>query len=89
MQAFFQKLRAGISSPRLSKYRSGDESDFEVIAKYVWNIALCEALYPALHTLEVALRNAVHQAAVGCFHREDRDYAGEGGVEGAEGAARG
>lgn len=34
-----------------------------VLARYLLNLALCEALYPALHMLEVVLRNAVCRAA--------------------------
>jgi hypothetical protein len=72
MQApYFQNLRAGISAPRLDVYREAGDSDFDVISKYLWNVSLCEALYPALQTLEVALRNTIHQAAIGRFHRED------------------
>ncbi|HEX8322025.1 MAG TPA: hypothetical protein VF632_26810 [Longimicrobium sp.] len=36
----------------------------DVLSRYLWNIALCEATYPTLQTLEVALRNAVFDA--GC-----------------------
>src|ERR1035438_6632267 len=66
----FQKLRAGISASRLDVYRTPIDSDFEVIAKYLWNMVLCEALYPGLHTLEIALRNTVRQAAIGRYHNE-------------------
>lgn len=31
------------------------------LARYLWNIQLCEAVYPVFHTLEVGLRNAVHR----------------------------
>jgi hypothetical protein len=54
----------------LDVYRTPIDSDFEVIAKYLWNMVLCEALYPALHTLEIALRNTVRQAAIGRYHNE-------------------
>jgi hypothetical protein len=29
------------------------------IARYLWNVDLCEALYPILHLFEVSLRNAM------------------------------
>ena len=71
MQApYFEKLREGISAPRLDLYRTPGDSDFELIAKYFWNVALCEALYPDLHTLEVALRNSIHAAAIDRYHTE-------------------
>lgn len=62
--ALYQKLRASISSHRLDSYRQGGQTDFEVIVSYLWNVALCEALYPALQALEVTLRNSIHEAAV-------------------------
>ncbi len=34
----------------------------DAITRYLWNIALCEALYPSLHALEAALRNTVFAA---------------------------
>lgn len=36
---------------------SAGETDVVVIARYIRNLALCEALYPVLHMLEIALRN--------------------------------
>ncbi|SEU31894.1 hypothetical protein SAMN05443639_116118 [Stigmatella erecta] len=33
-----------------------------ILGRYLWNIALCQALYPALHSLEVAFRNRLHEA---------------------------
>jgi hypothetical protein len=39
----------------------------EALANYVWNTQLCEALYPVLHDLEVALRNAVFNAGASLF----------------------
>jgi hypothetical protein len=31
-----------------------------MLARYIWNLKLCESLYPALHNLEVAVRNTIH-----------------------------
>jgi hypothetical protein len=74
---FFQKIRDGVSAARLDVYREAGDSDFDVTARYLWNISLCEALYPSLQTLEVALRNTIHQAAIGRYHRDDWfDHAG-------------
>jgi len=52
-----------VSAQRIGAYRRGESSDEEVLARYLWNTALCEALYPSLHFLEVALRNLVFEAA--------------------------
>ena len=40
-------------------------------AAHVWNIALCESLYPALHAFELSLRNRIHQVALRHFGSED------------------
>ncbi len=46
---------------------AGREVDDTVAAgRYAWNVALCQALYPSLHLLEVALRN--HMFAAGHAH---------------------
>jgi hypothetical protein len=34
---------------------------------YFWNVALCEALYPALDALEVSLRNSIHASATTAY----------------------
>jgi hypothetical protein len=59
----FQSSYATIlSSERLEAFQCKDkDSENEVIARYLWNIALCESLYPSIHLLEVTLRNRIHQ----------------------------
>lgn len=55
-------LRKAVSHERLEGYRQrgtyGDESN--LYAHYIWNIVLCESLYPVLQGLEVTLRNSMH-----------------------------
>jgi len=46
----------------------GGDGESEAIAKYCWNVGLSEALYPTLQTLEVALRNSIHQAASASYN---------------------
>lgn len=48
-----------LSYQRLNAYKS---RDIDPIALYKWNIALSEALYPLLNTVEIALRNRLHIA---------------------------
>ena len=57
-------LLASISEPRFSIYQvETDSADYQNgFAKYVWNIALSESLYPALQCVEVAIRNSIHNA---------------------------
>lgn len=54
-------LWSALSHPRLDLgFRaSAAESERTVLARYLYNLALCEALYPVLHTLEIALRNSL------------------------------
>lgn len=69
---FSALLRKAISQERLDAYSQhcADDSDLNLFPHYAWNIALCESLYPALHGLEVALRNSVHDAASDSFGSE-------------------
>ena len=51
-------LRNALSAERLGAYaRPEDTDDVDSVARYLWNLALCSTLQPALHTLEVAFRN--------------------------------
>ena len=64
----FKTFERLVSRHRLRRYRRETASKQEAVGLYLWNIALCESLYPALHFFEVALRNATHQAISECFH---------------------
>ena len=61
---FPRKFEIAVSSKRLAAYQlqGGDNSDIEVLTRYVWNIKLCESFYPILQLLEVALRNSIHES---------------------------
>jgi hypothetical protein len=60
-QSYFALLEATVSVDRLSTYRlSSDQDNLDAAARYLWNMALCEALYPVLQVQEIALRNALH-----------------------------
>ena len=52
----FKEFERLVSRHRLKRYRRETASKSEAVALYIWNIALCEALYPAFHFLEVARR---------------------------------
>jgi hypothetical protein len=60
----YKQIEAHISAERLSAYASpmagAKAAPRLVLARYMLNMALCESLYPALQTCEVALRNAIH-----------------------------
>jgi len=62
-EQYYTSLQKALSAERLDSYRiNSDPSEFKAIARYFYNAALCEALYPALHALEVGLRNSLDQA---------------------------
>jgi hypothetical protein len=57
------KIRRALSDPRLDGYRTSPaETDLDLLTRYAWNMALGAALYAPLHLLEIALRNALHEA---------------------------
>ncbi len=65
---YFGALRRTLSADRWQAYRRlATDDDCVMGGRYAWNLALCEALYPALHTLEIALRNAVFDAVAGAY----------------------
>lgn len=53
-------LRVAVSSDRFSAYAHPGDSPEQTAGRYLWNMALSEALYPVLQTLEVAFRNSLH-----------------------------
>jgi hypothetical protein len=59
-----KSLVGALSTERLTGYqRTGrSETAEHILQRYLWNIQLCEALYPALNLLEVTLRNTLHSA---------------------------
>lgn len=76
MQANTAAQLSRILSPeRLDAYRqrlSPSITDDALLGTYLWNMALAESLYPALQTLEIALRNAIHDAA--CNHFKSSNW---------------
>jgi hypothetical protein len=59
--SYFALCAAYLSAERLQPYRRPQDSDaLDALARYCWNMALCESLYPMLQVLEVVLRNALH-----------------------------
>ena len=57
-------LLSSISEDRLRPYKGIDNGEDEAdwYARYFWNIALGESLYPLLQVLEIALRNSLNAA---------------------------
>ena len=59
---YFGEFQMSASAERLKPYLN-DVDETQAFALYLWNIALCESLYPCLNCLEVALRNSIHRSA--------------------------
>lgn len=70
-------LQLPISQNRLERYRPKDAfgnhigSDMEMLVGYFWNMALAESLYPCLHGVEIALRNAIHATLTNRYQSEE------------------
>lgn len=54
------KIIATLSIERIEAYQQDCVSDEVALSRYVWNIALCQALYPSLQLCEISLRNSIH-----------------------------
>ena len=59
---FFSKIETALAAERLDVYRQDGVAPAIVLARYLWNMALCEALYSPLQIVEIALRNAIHRS---------------------------
>lgn len=74
MQPYLDTIRKTISRDRFEAYRrSGDLDDFDVLARYLWNAMLCEALYPAMQAFEVALRNRLYTGIASVYPAAEAD----------------
>jgi len=57
----FPLIEKALSSDRLNGYRlTPTDTELDILERYFWNISLCESLYAPLQSLEVALRNSLH-----------------------------
>lgn len=70
---FYTDILRALSHERLDGYRqhAPADKDISLLARYLWNVQLCEALYPAIQCLEVTLRNSIHGAATTTFGQAD------------------
>jgi hypothetical protein len=67
---FVAELHLPLSKLRLESYRPSGGSDLAMIARYFWDMELARTLSPALHAVELALRNSTHHALAARFHDE-------------------
>jgi hypothetical protein len=61
-QIFFQQIEGILTSERLDAYRQDGVPPVTTLARYLWNMALCESLYSPLQMAEIALRNSLHHS---------------------------
>lgn len=58
---FFNRVASSLSAERLSSYCERDGADeCTTLARYLWNLAVCESLYSPIQLCEVSLRNTLH-----------------------------
>lgn len=60
--AFFQQVENILATERLDAYRQDGVPPATTLARYLWNMALCESLYSPLQMAEIALRNSLHRS---------------------------
>ena len=70
-EEFFKSIKIALSTERLDAYGADQPEPSVVLARYLWNMALCESLYSPLQLCEIALRNSIHRQLSGLFGRED------------------
>lgn len=68
---FVVALHVPLSRIRLERYRSPDGPNLHMLANYFWNMNLAKALFPALHAVEVALRNTVHTTLTNRYRTQE------------------
>ncbi len=61
MPSTFSLLQDAISPARLRPYQEPGDDEADTIARYLWNVSLCESFYAPLQHLEVTLRNNLHE----------------------------
>jgi hypothetical protein len=59
---FFEKIQPALAVERLDAYRQDQAEPQVALARYLWNMALCESLYSPLQMVEIALRNALQHS---------------------------
>ncbi len=71
MSVSISDLERGLSKARLQPYRNVTANDTDALCMYMRNMELSYGLYPVLQSVEVALRNGIHDAGVQAFQAAD------------------
>jgi hypothetical protein len=65
---FFDKIQPALAVERLDAYRQDQAEPLVTLARYLWNMAICESLYSPLQMVEIALRNTLQCSLDNHFH---------------------
>jgi len=68
---YYKRIISDLGSERLEPYGRDGAYETLILARYLWNIVLCESLYPSIHLAEIALRNSIHNQLVEFAQRLD------------------
>lgn len=72
VSSLWPKIAQATSDERLAPYQRRTNGDpQQMLRLYLWNISLCESLYPLLNLTEVTLRNRLDSGLAEMFGRRD------------------
>lgn len=58
----YRDIHRAISKPRLAAYSRDEDHDCaDAVARYLWNMALGSSIWPAVHLLELVIRNTIYE----------------------------
>lgn len=67
--ALYNALLPTLSRSRLESFKLKGDNELDALVRYNWNLSLCEALYPSVQCLEIALRNRLNDVLLREFGR--------------------
>jgi hypothetical protein len=71
VDAYVHDLEQALDPGRLASYYPPGGDKLAMVTTYFWNVALCKELYLSLGTVEVTLRNAIHDTLTAKFQAPD------------------
>jgi hypothetical protein len=67
VDAYVRNLEQAFDPGRLASYYPPGSDKLAMVTTYFWNVALCKELYLSLGTVEVTMRNAIHDTLTARF----------------------
>ena len=71
LEAYVRDLEQAFDPGRLAPYYPADGDKLAMVANYFWNAALCKEMHLSLGTVEVTMRNAIHDTLTAHFNAPD------------------